>query len=166
MSDAVDRFPSLNSVQHLYLRELSEPRDNSLRIVVQEAVSNRAKAALLEIPGSPGKSFEGESWPIESTDSCRIFVLQWQRYVAYLVTEEGVGSCGNYDDELFTGKLLRLYSKSHMLDHVARDTGGHFEPLHHYKLVCLNHLVDVVSTNPPDMQEIAGSGSELAPAII
>jgi len=31
---------SLNSANYLYLRELSEPRDNSLRLVVQEAVVN------------------------------------------------------------------------------------------------------------------------------
>jgi hypothetical protein len=31
---------SLNSAKYLYLRDLSEPRDNSLRLVVQEAVAN------------------------------------------------------------------------------------------------------------------------------
>ena len=34
---------SLNSVKYLYLRELSEPRDNSLRILVEEAVLGRDK---------------------------------------------------------------------------------------------------------------------------
>jgi len=33
---------SLDSAEYLYLRELSEPRDNSLRLVVQEAVVNPA----------------------------------------------------------------------------------------------------------------------------
>jgi hypothetical protein len=31
---------ALNSAKYLYLRELSEPRDNSLRLVVQEAIAN------------------------------------------------------------------------------------------------------------------------------
>jgi hypothetical protein len=32
----------LDSAEYLYLRELSEPRDNSLQLVVQEAVVNRS----------------------------------------------------------------------------------------------------------------------------
>ena len=33
-------FSSLDSANYLYLPELSEPRDDSLRLVVQEAVVN------------------------------------------------------------------------------------------------------------------------------
>jgi hypothetical protein len=143
MNQRADKFAELDTAEHLYLRKLSEPRDNTLRIVVQEAISNRAKAAPLEIPGSPGKFFDGEAWPIESSEACRTFVLHWRHYVAYLVTEECVGSCGKYGDESFTGRLARLYTRSHLLDHIGRDTGGHFEPLYHYKIVCLNHLIDV-----------------------
>jgi len=126
MNQRADKFAELDTAEHLYLRKLSEPRDNTLRIVVQEAISNRAKAAPLEIPGSPGKFFDGEAWPIESSEACRTFVLHWRHYVAYLVTEECVGSCGKYGDESFTGRLARLYTRSH-----------------HYKIVCLNHLIDV-----------------------
>jgi hypothetical protein len=160
MNEIADKIAELNAAEYLYLRELSEPRDNALRIVVQEAVSNRAKATSLEISGSPGKFCEGDAWPIESTESCRTFVLHWPRYVAYLVTEECAGSCGNYEDEIFAGKLARVYTKSHLLAHVARDTGGHFEPLRHYKIVCLNHLIDVVSTKPPEVEVIAGNGPQ------
>jgi hypothetical protein len=39
MADASE-LDSLNLEKYLYLRELTEPRDNSLRIVVQEAISN------------------------------------------------------------------------------------------------------------------------------
>ena len=152
MNTTTEGLAVLNTIEYLYLREISEPRDNALRIVVQEAVSNRAKSRQLEIPGTPGEYFEGNAWPIESTDACKTVVLEWRRYVAYLVTEEGVGSCGNYADEVFTGKLLRKYTKSHFLDHVARDTGGHFETLQHFKIICLNHLIDVVSTAPPEVQ--------------
>ena len=59
------------------------------------------------------------------------------------VTEECVGSCGSHDDEIFRGKLFRVYTKSHFLEHLARDTGGHTETILHYKLTCLNHLIDV-----------------------
>lgn len=156
MDQGTDLFAVINSVRYLYLRGLSEPRDNSLRIEVQEAIENRAKAAPLGILGSEGNFFPGNSWPSESTDSCRAFVLHWSRYVAYLVTEEGAASCGKCDDEVFTGNLFRQYQKSHMLDHVSRDTGGHFEPLQHYKILCLNHLIDIVSTKPPEIEIVRG----------
>src|ERR1700734_1294768 len=85
---------SLDSAKRLYLRELSEPRDNSLRLVVQEAVVNLA-GVVRSHPELPDldELTRGAS-PIESTEGCRSFELTWKRYVAYLVTEECVGSCG------------------------------------------------------------------------
>jgi len=46
-----------------------------------------------------------------------VFELFWKRYAAYLVTEELVGSNSltGYDDESYTGSILRVYTKSHSL---------------------------------------------------
>lgn len=95
---------------------------------------------------------------IESADGCRTFELHWRCYVAYLATDECAGSCGNYDDEIYTGTLLRHYSKSHFLDYPALNTGGHTHtrPLQHYKLICLNHLINVASEHSPEIQIIRG----------
>ena len=146
----------LDSAKYLYLRELSEPQDNSLRLVVQEAVVNptglvRSHPELEEI--------SKDSFPIESTEICRSFELTWKQYVAYLVTEESVGSCGSYDDEIFSGNLLRVYTKSHFLKHLARDTGGHTEAILHYKLTCLNHLIDVAAYSPPQVKQLGPTWS-------
>jgi hypothetical protein len=142
----------LNQAKYLYLRNLSEPRDNSLRIVVEEAVAGPSEAGLMRGSPSPVSEVLVDARPIESTDRCRAFELRWNQYVAYLVTEEMVGSGANDQDEVYTGNLLRLYTKSHFLDHLARDTGGHTQPILHYKLTCLNHLIDVASYNPPEVQ--------------
>jgi len=144
----------LDSAKYLYLRELAEPCDNSLRLVVQEAVVNpdglvRPHAELPEL----AELSKGAS-PIESTPTSRTFELTWKHYVAYLVTEECVGSCGQYDDEVFSGSLFRVYTKSHFLDHLARDTGGHTEEIFHYKLTCLNHLIDVAAYVPPEVKQV------------
>jgi hypothetical protein len=80
-------------------------------------------------------------------------------YVAYFVTEEMVGSCGSYDDEKFSGKLLRAYTKSHFLDHLARDTGGHTAVIQYYKLTCLNHLIDVAAYQPPEIRLVGQSAT-------
>jgi hypothetical protein len=151
-------FDTLNSAKYLFLRELLEPRDNSLRLVVQEAIVNpegviRFRSDIPELE----KLLEG-GLPIESTAACRTFELIWDSYVAYLVTEECVGSCGQDADETYTGKLFRVYTKSHFLDHLSRDTGGHTAPILHFKLICENHLIDVGAYTHPKLK-LAGPTS-------
>jgi hypothetical protein len=158
-----DAIAELNSVGYVDLREISEPNKrafNSLRIVLEEAVINETAAAVSDRPELAGL-LEG-AHPIESVEGCKLFQLSWKHYLAYLVTEELVGSNAQagYDDEIYTGKILRLYTKSHFLDHVMRDTGGHIQEVVHYKLICLNHLIDVVSYDPPKVAVLAhGEGA-------
>jgi len=144
----------LESVQYVYLREISEPQGNSLKIVVEEAVVNRSGTAKFD---PELEAVLKDASLIESVEGCRVFEIHWKRYAAYLVTEELVGSnsVAGYDDESYTGKILRVYSRSHFLDHLARDTGGHIDPPQHYKLVCLNHLIDVAAYAPPDVRRLA-----------
>ena len=74
----------LNSVEYLYLRDLSEPRDNSLQLIAEEAVVN-ASGVVSELTVMPelANILKGSS-PIESVEGCRTFKLYWKRYVAYL----------------------------------------------------------------------------------
>jgi len=95
----------LDSARYLYLRQLAEPRDNSLRLVVQEALAN-ADSLVARILSFRIGELMTEASPIESNAACRTFELTWTHYVAYLVTEEVVGSCGKYDDEVFTGSAF------------------------------------------------------------
>ena len=143
-------FDLLNNIKYLYLRDVSEPRDNSLRVVVQEAVANPLGALRADRPELA--EIMKDASPIESTGNCKTFELFWKRYAAYLVSEECVGSCGDFGDESYEGTLFRIYMKSQFLDHLARDTGGHAERLQHYKLICLNHIIDVASHAPPEIQ--------------
>jgi hypothetical protein len=130
-----------------------------LRLVVQEAIDNRSAlpSARSEIPEL--SDILKDAWPIESVEGCKTFELFWKHYAAYLVTEELIGSGGSYDDEVYSGRLLRVYTKSPFLDYLARDTGGHLEPIQHFKLVCLNHLIDVGSYTAPDIQLIDSASS-------
>jgi hypothetical protein len=158
------KFDLLNSVKYLYLCKLSEPKDNSLRIVVEEAVDNRGGAI---IPGSERPELAAlrtDIFPIEPVEGCKIFELSWNRYVAYLVTEEMVGSCGNYEDEDYSGNLFRVFTKSHFLEHLTRDTGAHTEPIQHFKLACLNHLIDIASYEVPSIRLLART-DEVPPRI-
>ncbi len=137
------------------LHSLREPRDNQLEILIVKAAPNRSRP-FTRLPDSlkdrPELSFLAEeSCPIESIPGCKKYRLYWGHYAAYLVTEEMVGSCGNYDGERYEGVRLRKYSRSSFLDHLARDTGANQGPLLHYKITCLNHLIDVAAVNPPEI---------------
>ena len=145
----------LNSVKYLYLRKISEPDKrvfNSLRIVVEEAAVNEAARVVCDRPELE-KALR-QAHPIESIEGCKKFRLSWKHYLAYLVTEELVGSNApkGYEDEVYTGNILRVYTTSHFLDHIMRDTGGHLQKVLHHKLICLDHLVDVVSYDPPEVE--------------
>lgn len=153
----------LNRAKYLSLRHISEPEDNSLRLVVEQAIADHTESVATPDPTSPLAELRKGASPVKSVEGCRVFELQWSRYVAYLVTEEGAGSGGSDEDELYTGKLFRVYTKSHFLDHLARDTGGHFEPILHYKLICQNHLIDVASYSPPEVRLLESSGARPRP---
>lgn len=147
----IDPFDELNGVKYLFLKDLTEPEENSLRIVAAEGLPDPSKP--LRLPQLPELAeILKDAVAIESGPGCRMFELSWRRYVAYLVTEEMAGSCGEYGDEIFIGKLLRIYAKSHFLDHLSRDTGAHEKPILHYKLTCQNHLIDVASYDPPEIR--------------
>lgn len=158
---ANDAVSLLNQAKYLFLRQISEPQENALRIVVEEATAGHIATVLTPDSPSPFAEIVAGAALIKAV-GCRTFELQWSRYVAYLVTEEVLGSGSSYADEVYTGNLLRVYTKSHFLDHLARDTGGHFEPILHYKLICQNHLIDVASYSPPDVRAWRG-GDEVKP---
>ena len=151
-------FERINNCQYLFLRSLREYGINQLELIVEEAIVNegmRGKLTLSQsyLPNELSFLLDGAA-PIESVDGCQSFRLYWKRYAAYLVTEECVGSCGKYEDESFQGDKLRLYSSSHFLEHLSRDTGGHTAPLMHYKIICQNHLVDVAAEQGPEVKMI------------
>jgi hypothetical protein len=156
-------FDSLTSVKYLFLRELLEPRDNSLRLVVEEAIDNWSAAPYTKSSDPGVARILTEAWPIESVKGCKRFDLFWTQYVAYLVTEELVGSAGSYDDEVYKGRLLRVYTKSHFLDYLSLNTGGHTDPVLHYKLICLDHLIDIASYAPPDIRVTDSASASASP---
>jgi hypothetical protein len=73
---------SLSSVKYLYLGALSEPKDNSLCLVVDEAVENRSGPVRLAAPKLPElENTLKDAWRIESTEVCGRFELSWKRVV-------------------------------------------------------------------------------------
>ena len=153
----------LNTAKYIRLREISESDEtfNNLSIVVEEAVVNYGGSVHAPTPGL--EALLKDAHPIEPVEGCKRFRLFWKQYVAYLVTEELVGSNASqgYDDEQFEGKVFRTYTKSHFLSHVARDTGGHIHEVLHFKLVCLDHLIDIASYHAPEIEVLTDDSTML-----
>ena len=87
---------------------------NSLRIIVEEAVVNEAAVVVSDRPELANLVIEAH--PIESVEGCKMFQLSWRHYLAYLVTEELVGSQKRLEwlrrRSLHRQNLARLHSVS------------------------------------------------------
>jgi hypothetical protein len=137
----------IDSCKYLYLREINEPRDNWLRLVVEEATAGTELMHVL-----PGTNIEMPGQAIESNEDCRLFNLVWKGYIAYSVRDESYAAADS--NELHSGKLFCLYSKSHFLEYISHSTFAsedHPGPFQHVGIVCLNHVVDVVSDKAPEI---------------
>jgi hypothetical protein len=135
-------FDRINECKYLYLENLSEPEDNSLRVIALETAASKLDEKSLAPPVSG-------AIPITHARGHSIFEIEWSSYIAYSVRNESYSTNGI--DE-YRGNLLRLCSKSSFLDYITASTIATFDypgPYQHWCVVCLNHVVDVVSTSYP-----------------
>jgi len=140
----------LDACSSLFLREIGEPRQNCLRLLIEEAF-----VLPEEVTVTLGGTEITGAHPVRSTANSRLFEIIWDNYVAYSVTNESYGTLN--DSEEFSGRFARLYGKSHFLDYLSRATLRCKEypgPLQHVQLVCECHIVDVVATKFPQVSQL------------
>jgi len=140
----------LDTCASIYLRETSEPSQNSLRVLLEEAEVMPEEVAI-RFAGTE----LGTGHLVRSTANSRLFEIVWVNYVAYSVTKESYST--RNESEEFSGRFARLYSKSHFLDYISRATLADKEypgPLLHIQLVCECHVIDVASTRFPEVTKI------------
>ena len=139
----------IDSHEYLYFAEIGEPEVNVLRVVVEEAkASNNSD---VEIPDTP---FMGN--PIISDETCCRYEITFPSYVAYAVLNESLAKVVDY--EKYTGRYFRVYSKSYFLDYLGVATFASDDypgKSTHYEIACLDHIVEVVSVNEPEIRELA-----------
>jgi len=142
---------ALDACEYLFLSEIEELDHNGLRLVVIEG--RRAGEAG---PIQFGDARISGGTRIEVTDESAAFEVIWNKYVAYSVINESFAAVD--DDEQYTGNRVRLYSKSHFKDYVARASFACDEypgPTQHLELVCENHIVNVIASNAPAVQRLS-----------
>lgn len=127
----------------LYLEEIGEPRDNALRIVVVEAATG---GPAEPVPGLPGLV----AMPIRTTTTSRRFEVSWSNYVSYTVTDESFYQPEDPPEVL--SQLTEYASSTYLRTVMARTPNAEFilqRPMRHWQLLCLNHIIDVVSASDP-----------------
>ena len=134
----------------LYLTELGEPEDNSVRFVL----------AAAHTPGPPEDSKIGDhvipgTREIVADESTPAWEVIFHSYIAYSVRNESFTVADQ--NESHVGNLFRTYSRSKFLDFVSLGTiadDQHPGPFVHYSILCLNHIIGVASTEPPEIRKV------------
>ncbi len=135
----------INNHKYLYLTEIGEPEDNVLRLVIEQATTSGEERDL-----TIGETTISGLQDIVSDERCFVYEIIFESYIIYSVLNESFAQVDA--SEIYTGNLIRIYSKSNFLDHLklatfaTEDYPGKFE---HYEIVALNHVVEIASVDPP-----------------
>lgn len=129
---------------------LTEPDVNELRL-------SFSRCKVSEIPEKlvVGEKDFGDCFPIEIDNTLPVLQIDFKSYIAYAVTNESFTTWDEYEE--FQGKAFRIYNKSRYLDFIgehtfaSKDYPGEFK---HYGIVCLNHIINIVSVDIPIVSEL------------
>jgi len=136
----------VDSFHALFLREISEPAPNRLRLILEEATAGEETISM-----KVGGTVIEDLHPVRRTG--RFFVLEWSNYVAYSVRNESFASPDSAREVRESGSFLRIYGKSTFLEFVSEATIASAEypgPLIHVCVVAEMHVIDVVSVQLPE----------------
>jgi hypothetical protein len=146
-----EHFAEINSCEYLFLRDVTEPEEKRLRLLVEEASVSGMPTSIM-IGGTEIKDVR----PVLSTDASRLFEISWNCYIAYSVRNESYAARDEYD-EVEWGQRVCAYSKSRFLDYISYATFACAEypgTFQHIGLACENHVVDIVSTDSPEIRRL------------
>jgi hypothetical protein len=130
----------INDCEYLYLRDIREIDELTLVIEVHEA---KAQVSIDVLPSTtPWADLRTVARPIEVDETCRVFQLTFERdyMISYTVLNESYGKYPEPPEE-FVGKLLRVFSRSNLLEFTKQTTYAVNEltgPLQHYEVAGLN----------------------------
>jgi hypothetical protein len=146
----------LDACASLYLREIAEPAQNSLRLLIVEAF-----AMPEEVTVRFAETQIANCHLVKPTVNSHLFEIVWDNYVAYSVANESYST--RNESEEFCGRFARLYAKSHFLDYISRATLATMKypgPMKHIQVVCESHIIDVVATKFPRVSQLRLSADD------
>ena len=138
----------INKHKYLYVSGIIEPKDNAFRFIIEQACLGEN-----EFDVKNDSPIVTQLNQILADKNCFTYEVLFKTYIAYSVRNESYTQ--EDETEKFTGSLFRIYSESHFLNYIRASTiasddyPGVFT---HYEIVALNHIVDVVSTDLPNIK--------------
>jgi hypothetical protein len=147
-------YEDIDSCHSLLMLEMTEPYDNSLRIIVGE--TSLGELHDLSVPGADFV-FEGVR-PVAHREGDRTFSLIWPSYVAYAVSNESFALRQDAKEEV--GKFLRRLQGSSFQRYVGETTwwDDRYGTQRHWRVGCSNHVIDIISVDEPSIELILGYG--------
>ncbi|MFP6797221.1 MAG: hypothetical protein VB933_09190 [Pseudomonadales bacterium] len=147
MKPLATEWLDLNRLNYIYLKSVSEPNDNVLELVIEQAPASDFREELAGLGIGPEN-------PVDVEELLAVYRIEFPEYVAYAIRDESFAR--NDTGEKFQGTLARLYRQSKFLEYVhATSTGLPTNGmLKHYSLLCLEHVIEVVSSGTPNLTEL------------
>lgn len=150
-------FSKINTHKYLFMLKLEEFDINSLRIVIAEGGVDEEAPELsdADMPNEKLRDILKGSKPITVSPNNAHYEITFNNYIAYAATNEAYTVT---DDGKFDGKIAGTYSESAFLRYVEQATYATQEfpgPFEHYCFWCFNQKIDIVSSTPPTVKEIA-----------
>lgn len=148
----MSNFLDINKCNYLYLTHYSEPDENSLILVLEEASASGSNRDVVITP-----NYTIKAKAITSNSSHRRFVLYFDVYVVFHILNESYGKESPKTDQ-WEGNRARKYSKSSLLDYIEHTSivsAVWDESLFHHGIYCLNHLIEIVSLQAPEVREFS-----------
>lgn len=145
----MDLIRQINTCQHLYLDKLIEINDLEVEFWIHEA-GPLGKGNIAAV----SSSYE----QIVSSPQSRLFRILFEGYIAYAVFNESFEKLPTF--ETLYSRLFQVISASPFLDYVIANSNiGYAEAIaeekpRHYRLNCLNHVIDIATCFEPSIEVI------------
>lgn len=146
------QIEAIRACEYLYLHAISEPEENSLRVVLHEARvdSPPTSGQLAEETLPEVRELLAGSKAIVYGPGCQVFELVWPSYIGYAVENESY-ALPEPKESVGEGSV-KIYTQSGYLDYLAKASfasADYPSPFKHWALLCLNHIVNVASIEEP-----------------
>jgi hypothetical protein len=158
VADHLAEIAEINDCRFLFLTDLREMGRDGFQVSVAEGLPvGRPKSIKVGDVTIP------DGTPVEIAHESRVFEIVWPSYVGYSVLNESYASVN--EEEHYEGNRFRIYSKSRFIQFMSQATFACYEypgPTLHYCIACEDHIVHVLSVEPPAVRRVRGSARSSA----
>lgn len=158
MHNFMKLIEQINSHKYLFLIDIGEPEENTLRIVVEEGklgeqITKKDLEKSKDEVNEAINSIKLGSYPVITDENCFAYEIVFDTYIAYFVRNESYAD-GDVSSA-FSGDFFRIYTKSSFLDYLkistfaTEDYPGKFN---HYGVFTEHSVIDIASVYEPTIK--------------